>query len=175
MGGSIDLRKPQGEKAYQRTEYRLENIENDADNGRANGDYFENLEGDYVRSSLGLNYVFDNRDSNQTPREGHKIDAGINYAGLGGDVNTITFTAAGQKYWNLKWDTILSINGEVGLVDSLDDKDVPIFDRPFLGGARTVRCFQFRDVGHRDAASQETIGCNSMAWASVEYTVPLFD
>lgn len=175
MGGSIYLRKPLGEKAYLRTEYRLENIEIDADNGRANGDYFENLEGDYVRSSLGLNYVFDNRDSNQTPREGHKIDAGINYAGLGGDVNTITFTAAGQKYWNLKWDTILSINGEVGLVDSLDDKDVPIFDRQFLGGARTVRGFEFRDVGPRDAASQETIGGNSMAWASVEYTVPLFE
>jgi outer membrane protein insertion porin family len=174
-GASIYLRKPLGENAYVRTEYRLENIEIDADNGRSNSDYFEKLEGEYLRSSVGMNYVFDNRDSNQTPRQGHKIDAGINYAGLGGDVNTITFSTTAQKYWNLKWDTILSINGEIGMVDSLDDNEVPIFDRQFLGGARTLRGYEFRDVGPRDKDSQETIGGNSMAWATVEYTVPLFE
>ena len=177
-GASIFLRKPLGENAFVRTEYRLETIGIDPDDDGITGtddDYFAALDGDYLRSSVGLNYVFDNRDSNQTPREGHKIDAGVNYAGIGGDVNTITFTATAQKYWNLKWDTILSVNGEVGLVDSLDDEEVPIFDRQFLGGARTLRGFEFRDVGPRDAASAETIGGNSMAWASVEYTVPLFE
>lgn len=177
-GASIFLRKPLGENSFLRLEYRLENIEIDPDNDGIVGtddDYFAALEGESIRSSIGLNYVFDNRDSNQTPREGHKIDAGINYAGLGGDVNTVTFTAAGQKYWNLKWDTILSINGEIGMVDSTNDDEVPIFDRQWLGGARTLRGFEFRDVGPRDDASSETIGGNSMAWFSVEYTVPLFE
>ena len=128
-----------------------------------------------MRSSFGLNYVYDSRDSNQTPREGHKVDLGVNYAGLGGDVNTVTFSASGQKYWNLAWDTILSVNGEIGMVDSTNSDDVPIFDRQFLGGARTLRGFEFRDVGPRDAASKEVIGGNSMGWLSVEYTVPLFE
>ncbi len=185
-GAAVFLRKPLGENAYVRAEYRLETIGIDPDNdGIPNtaDDYFAGLDGDYVRSSVGLNYVFDNRDSNQTPRQGHKIDAGINYAGLGGDVNTITFSTTAQKYWNLKWDTILSLNGEIGMVDSLEDngvsKDsknpVPIFDRQFLGGARTLRGYEFRDVGPRDEDSQETKGGNSMAWATIEYTVPLFE
>jgi outer membrane protein insertion porin family len=178
MGAAIFLRKPVGENAFVRAEYRLENIEIDPDDDGVVGtddDYFAALAGESIRSSVGLSYVFDNRDSNQTPREGHKIDAGVNYAGLGGDVDTITFTLAGQKYWNLKWDTILSVNGEIGLVDSLNDDEVPIFDRQFLGGARTLRGFEFRDVGPRDAASEETIGGNSMAWLTIEYTVPLFE
>jgi outer membrane protein insertion porin family len=99
----------------------------------------------------------------------------VNYAGLGGDVNTVTFSASGQKYWNLAWDTILSVNGEIGMVDDTNDDGVPIFDRQFLGGARTLRGFEFRDVGPRDAASKEVIGGNSMGWLSLEYTVPLFE
>ncbi len=178
VGAAIFLRKPLTENSFLRLEYRLENIEIDPDNDGIDGtadDYFAALEGESIRSSVGLNYVFDNRDSNQTPREGHKIDAGINYAGLGGDVNTVTFIAAGQKYWNLKWDTILSVNGEIGMVDSTNDEEVPIFDRQWLGGARSLRGFEFRDVGPRDDASSETIGGNSMAWLAVEYTLPLFE
>jgi len=57
----------------------------------------------------------------------------------------------------------------------LNDDEVPIFDRQWLGGARTLRGFEFRDVGPRDDASEETIGGNSMAWLSVEYTIPLFE
>ena len=178
MGGAIFLRKPLGEKAYLRGEYRFEKIEIDPDNDGIVGtddDYFAALEGDYIRSSVGLNYVLDTRDSNQTPREGHKVDVGLNYAGVGGDVNTITFTTSAQKYWNLKWDTILSVNAEIGMVDSTNNDEVPIFDRQFLGGARTLRGFDFRDVGPRDAASKEVIGGNSMGFLSVEYSVPLFE
>jgi outer membrane protein insertion porin family len=178
MGAAVFLRKPLGEKAYIKGEYRFERIEIDADDdgvAATADDYFAGLDEEYMRSSFGLNYVYDSRDSNQTPREGHKVDLGVNYAGLGGDVNTVTFSASGQKYWNLAWDTILSVNGEIGMVDSTNSDDVPIFDRQFLGGARTLRGFEFRDVGPRDAASKEVIGGNSMGWLSVEYTVPLFE
>lgn len=178
MGAAVFLRKPLGERAYLKGEYRMEKIELDADDDgvvATADDYFAGLEDQYIRSSFALNYVYDSRDSNQTPREGHKIDLGVNYAGLGGDVNTVTFAASGQKYWNLAWDTILSVNAEISMVDSTNSDDVPIFDRQFLGGARTLRGFEYRDVGPRDAASEEVIGGNSMGWLSVEYTVPLFE
>ena len=178
MGFSIFLRKPLTDKSFIRTEYRIEDIEIDPDNDGIDGtrdDYFAALAGNSIRSSIGLSYVFDNRDSNQVPREGQKFEAGVNYAGLGGDVNTVTFNVAGQKYWNLKYDTIFSLNGEIVMVDSLNNDEVPIFDRQFLGGPRTLRGFEFRDVAPRDAASQETIGGNSMAWISAEFTVPLVE
>lgn len=175
MGAAISLRQPLGEKAYVKGEYRIERIELDAESG-PDALYFQGLDDSYLRSSIGVNYVYDSRDSIQTPREGHKVDVGLNYAGVGGDVNTVTFSAAGSKYWNLAWDTILSVNAEIGMVDSTSDDDVPIFDRQFLGGARTLRGFEFRDVGPRDdATSMEVIGGNSMGWLALEYTVPLFE
>lgn len=175
VGASIFIRKPIDKFSFARFDYRIENIELDADNG-ANATYFQNnVDGEYMRSALGASYTFDSRDSNQIPRMGHKLEAGVTYSGLGGDVNTLVFTSRAEKYWNLPGDTILSLTGEIGVSDSMDDDEVPIFDRQFLGGPRTLRGFEFRDVGPRDAASNEVIGGGTMAWASVEYSIPLFE
>jgi outer membrane protein insertion porin family len=42
----------------------------------------------------------------------------------------------------------------------------------FLGGSRTIRGFDFRDVSPVDAQG-ETVGGQSMMFATAEYTVPL--
>lgn len=182
-GASVFLRKPLTAKSWIKGEYRLENVEIDSEVDSSdyggNGDDSELSEekigGDFLRSALGVNYVFDNRDSNMLPRSGHKVDLGLTYAGVGGDVNTITFSAQGQKHWNLKWDSILSLSGELAFVDSLDD-EVPIFERMFLGGGRTLRGFEFRDIGPRDSDyTGEVYGGNSLAYLTAEYTVPIIE
>ncbi len=179
IGGSIFIRKPVGRKAYLKAEYRLESIDVDPDSDTSQA--FEDLGGDFVRSSVALNYVFDSRDSNITPRKGHKVDVGVTLAGgvLGGDVETYTFAASGTKHWNLAWDTILTLRGSVNVVDAFSDSDeVPIFERQFLGGQRDLRGFEFRDIGPRDTvgadATNEVFGGNTSAFASIEYTFPIF-
>jgi outer membrane protein insertion porin family len=136
----------------------------------------ENIGGDYLRSALGVNYVYDTRDSSIQPRNGHKFDAGLTYAGLGGDVDTINLSLQGQKYWNLKWDSIFSLNGEVAFVDSIGGDEIPIFERMFLGGGRTLRGFEFRDVGPRDTGyTNEVFGGNSLGYVTAEYTIPIIE
>jgi outer membrane protein insertion porin family len=187
VGASIFLRKPIGEKSSVKLEYRLEQVSIDSDvdaedysvTGPNDGDLSEladsRIGGDFLRSAIGLNYVYDSRDSNIQPRSGHKVDVGLTLAGLGGDVETVTFSAQGQKYWNLKWDTIFSVNGELAFVDGLNG-DVPIFERMFLGGGRTLRGFEFRDVGPRDTAyTGEVFGGKSLGYVSLEYTVPIIE
>lgn len=188
-GAAISLRKPLTSKSYVRGEYRLENVkidsEVDEDDVYINGIYGpsgansqlsqENIGGDYLRSAIGVNYVYDSRDSSVLPRSGHKVDVGLTFAGLGGDVNTLTLSAQGQKYWNLKWDTILSVNGELAFVEGMGD-EVPVFERMFLGGGRTLRGFEFRDVGPRDISyTDDVYGGNSLGFVSVEYTVPIIE
>ena len=122
-----------------------------------------------------LSYLYDSRDSTITPRKGEKLDVSFAFAGLGGDVETITLSTQGSKYWNLKWDTILSLSGEVAFVDSING-DVPIFERMFLGGGRTLRGFEFRDIGgDRDGPSGEVLGGQSLAFLNTEYTVPIVE
>jgi outer membrane protein insertion porin family len=187
-GGAISLRKPLTAKSSIRGEFRLENVkidseidENDyvdrnfpGDNGSNSELSEQKIGGDFLRSAIGVNYILDTRDSTIMPRSGHKVDIGLTYAGLGGDVDTITFSAQGQKYWNLKWDSILSVNGEIAFVDG--SGDIPIFERMFLGGGRTLRGFEFRDVGPRDVGyTNEVYGGNSLAFATLEYTVPIIE
>jgi outer membrane protein assembly factor BamA len=50
----------------------------------------DNIGGDFFRSALAVNYIYDSRDSSILPRSGHKVDIGLTYAGLGGDVDTFT-------------------------------------------------------------------------------------
>jgi outer membrane protein insertion porin family len=188
MGAAISLRKPLGAKDSIRGEMRFEQVSIDSEvdgddypgavgpNGETQSQFDEELiGGDFIRSALAINYIYDSRDSVILPRVGHRIDLGLTYAGLGGDVETLTLSAQGAKFWNLKWDTILSVNGELAFVDSLAD-EVPIFERLFLGGARTLRGFEFRDVGPRDKNfTEDVFGGNSLGYLTVEYTVPVIE
>ncbi len=177
-GGSIFFRKPLTEKSSLKLEYKLENISVDV-NSDATAFYQSNVEdGDFIRSALTLNYLYDNRDSTIQPRKGEKFDVSLTVAGLGGDVDIYSLSALGSKYWNLKWDTILSVNGELAFVDAISG-EVPVFDRVFLGGGRTLRGFEFRDIGGaRDngpGGSGEVVGGQSLGYLSTEYTVPIIE
>lgn len=190
MGAAVSLRKPLGAEGSIRGELRVENVEIDSevdgsdyknenfpgDNGNNSELSQDKIGGDFLRSALAVNYIYDSRDSSILPRSGHKVDIGLTYAGLGGDVDTFTFSAQGQKYWNLKWDSIFSVNGELAFVDSIGDDEIPIFERMFLGGGRTLRGFEFRDVGPRDTGyTNEVFGGNSLGYVTLEYTVPIIE
>ncbi|MCP5538041.1 MAG: outer membrane protein assembly factor BamA [Akkermansiaceae bacterium] len=175
-GFALSLRKPVSKRAYVRAEYRIEDITIDADTGTS--PVFIAEDGDYLRSAISLNYVYDSRDSNQLPRKGHKLDFGVTYAGgvLGGDVDVFIVSASGSKFWNLWGDSILSVQGAVTVADTHGDSPmVPIFDREMLGGPHSLRGFENRDVGPRDMITNEVFGGNSSAFASVEYTFPLIE
>ncbi|HEX5791430.1 MAG TPA: outer membrane protein assembly factor BamA, partial [Luteolibacter sp.] len=187
-GVAVFLRKPLTNRSYLRTELRVESISVDSDVNAADyvdknflGDNGDNsllsqneIGGDFTRIALATNYVYDTRDSAMLPRTGQKVDLGLIYAGLGGDVETITFSAQGQSHWNLRWDTIFSLSGELAFVDG--SGDIPIFERMFLGGMRTLRGFEFRDVGPRDTGyTEEVYGGQSLGYVTAEATIPIVD
>ena len=175
VGASIYVRKPLTEKSSLKLEYRLEEVGIDV--SAPAGSLFLPEDGDFLRSAVSLNYLYDNRDSTIMPRRGERLDVSLTMAGgiFGGDVDTLTFSAQGAKYWNLKWDSILSVNGEVAFVDAING-NVPIFERMFLGGGRTLRGFEFRDIGGaRDVLTGEVLGGQSLAYMTMEYTMPIIE
>lgn len=186
-GGAVYLRKPMGENSSIKLEYRLEQVEIELEpsvatlsaasvNKGGPPSLLLPEEGEYLRSALVLNYLYDSRNAVIETRSGEKLDIGLSMAGtgLGGDVDVLGLTIQGQKYWNFAWDSILSINGELAFVDATDGT-VPIFDRLFLGGQGTLRGFEFRDLGPRDPVTGEAIGGQSLGFLSTEYTVPVID
>ncbi|MEI6653686.1 MAG: outer membrane protein assembly factor BamA [Verrucomicrobiota bacterium] len=178
-GAAISLRKPLGDRGSLKLEYRLEQVTIDvASKTPSASEYVTGHEdGVFARSAVALNYLYDSRDSPIQPRSGHKVDAGMTLTGLGGDVSTFGFSLQAQKNWNLKWDSIFTVSGELASVDSVNNDRVPIFERMFLGGGRTLRGFKFRDVGPRDTpgTTGEAIGGKSLGYASFEYTIPIIE
>ncbi|MBB5351041.1 outer membrane protein insertion porin family [Haloferula luteola] len=176
VGAAVNIRKPLTEHTYFTAEYRLEQVEIDLESTVPATSLLVPEAGDYIRSAVSAHWVYDSRDALIETRAGSKVDVGLDYAGsfLGGDVDIVGLSVRGQKFWNLKWDSILSVNGELAAVDATSGS-VPIFDRMFLGGARTLRGYDFRDVGPRDPATNEVVGGTSLGYGQLEYSVPIID
>lgn len=196
VGAAVSLRKPLTTKSYLKGELRMETVEidsevdasdvfvgnpvnagNDPDPTVGSNSFLsqEEIGGDFTRSALNVSYVYDSRDSVMLPRSGQKYEVGLTYAGLGGDVETLSFSTQAQSHWNYKWDSIFSLSGELAFVDGLDG-DPPIFERMFLGGGRTLRGFEFRDIGPRDTGyTNEVYGGQSLGYVTAEVTVPIIE
>jgi outer membrane protein insertion porin family len=166
-GGAVNLRKPLGEHSNIALEYRAQNVAIDVDRNASAVLLAE--DGDYFQSMIGADYIHDTRDDLFLTRRGHRLNGGVSYSGLGGDVENFQLQGGAVQFVHLPFDTILSVEGHVHAVFG---DDVPIFDRQFLGGANNLRGFDFRDVGPKDATG-EPIGGLTSAYATVEYTIPV--
>jgi outer membrane protein insertion porin family len=92
---------------------------------------------------------------------------------LGGSTDIYMFEGRTSQYIPLWFGHVLNIRGWLAVVDSYNGLDeVPIFERLFLGGARTMRGFKYRDVGPKDDEG-EPLGGNTAAYLSAEYYIPI--
>jgi outer membrane protein insertion porin family len=127
------------------------------------------------RMTIGLTY--DTRDSAFLTRKGTRIDFSSYTAGgfLGGTVQVYGLDLEGSQYFHLPFDTVLLLNGEVGVVSTWGGQNiVPIYDRLYLGGANNLRGFKFRDVGPKDD-NGNAIGGSTLVRFTLEYTIPIIE
>jgi len=168
-GGAVSLRKSLGELVYGVLEFRGEQIDVEAEPHASPA--FQAEDGEFFKSSVALKVVRDTRDNVFLPREGHKITAGFEFAGLGGDVDDTIATVSAAQYFNLPYDAILSFSGKFQHSSDGDH----VFTRHFLGGANNLRGFDFRDVGPRDPDSREVLGGEQAWYGTAEISVPLVE
>ncbi len=174
-GFAVSLREAIGELSSIKLEYRLEKFEIDPDGNAPI--FFQEQEGDSLRSHIELSYLLDTRDTQITTRKGGKLELIAGYSGLGGDVKTYNFGVNGSYYWNLRGDTIFSINAGAATVDASNGEDVPIYERLYLGGPYNLRGFRFRDVAPFNTAlsGDETMGGRTSLYCQFEYTIPIIE
>ena len=133
--------------------------------------------GDRLKSGFAFPLSRDSRDRFDIPTRGNKTTITPYVAGgiLGGETDIYGARIRASKYWPLIGEAVFNVRGQIEAVDYYGDSDfVPIFDRLFLGGGRTLRGFEYRDVGPRDS-NNEPIGGRSSAFLTLEYTVPIWN
>ncbi|MDX9868002.1 MAG: outer membrane protein assembly factor BamA [Kiritimatiellia bacterium] len=151
-------------------------------NGDEN-DYFnwqDDEYGDALNSVIRLYWAHDTRDQPFVPTRGYQTTLfGELSEGAIGD-NEIYKLGANYRHWfRMPWyKHVLSLRGRFETVDAYSG-EVPIYEKLFLGGPRTVRGVEYRDIGpkvYRGAGSKKhaPIGGQTLAMATAEYTVPVF-
>jgi outer membrane protein insertion porin family len=132
-------------------------------------------QGNRSDSSIGLDMAYDTRDSVLLTHRGTHADFSAEVAGgpLLGQTEIYKFQVSAQHYIALPYDMILTIAGATGVVNDYGDADeVPLFDRFFIGGSRSVRGFDNRDIGPVDN-NDVPLGGDTMAYANIELTFPI--
>ena len=157
--------------------YRLEEITIDNFESDVSAD-LRAEEGENAVSTIGLSVTQDKTDSIINPTRGWVLGGGADVAGgvIGGDKDFYRIQSRTSYFVPLKYDSVLEFRLRGGVVNEYGDSDrVPIFERFFAGGARTIRGYDERKVGPIDPVTEDPIGGEAMLVGNIEYTVPLIE
>ncbi|MDE1171137.1 MAG: outer membrane protein assembly factor BamA [Verrucomicrobium sp.] len=141
--------------------------------------------GSRSESSVTASLSYDTRDNIFLTRRGEQVNFIVQGAGgpLLGQTDIYKLEANAQKFFPLPWDLIFSMKGATGVVNSYgdmqsypgDSNKVPLFDRFFLGGSRSVRGFQNRGVGPVYPGTDQPTGGDTYGYINFELTWPIID
>ncbi|CAG8780002.1 9204_t:CDS:2, partial [Gigaspora rosea] len=96
----------------------------------------------------------------------HGQDKGLEFAGLGGDVNFIKNGIESQAW------KIFSASSRNGFLYTLNGQQSKISDRFFLGGAQSIRGFKLNDIGPREE-KKDSLGGDLYIAGGVSLFTPL--
>ncbi len=150
-----------GGVSYNLTRETVDNIDNSAPES------IQSEKGTSLTSSVAPGLTYDSRDHFFAPTEGTKSAFSVKVAGLGGDSRFIKSDLSGRWHYPLlkdpKWggSYVLALGGSAGYGIGLAErnngkKDLPIFERYFLGGINSIRGFAERSIGPREPSECST-------------------
>ena len=138
---------------------------------------------DYLNAPFRVSWLYDTRNRAFVPTRGTRgsLFAELSAPWTGSEIE-IYKVGAEFRHWLPLWaGHVLSLQARAESVDTYGDEEfVPIGDRLFLGGGRSVRGFRYRDIGPKVVPAEagqgryHPVGGQTLAMASAEYTVPLF-
>jgi len=123
-------------------------------------DSIKSEEGTSLTSAVTPGVTYDSRDHFFAPTEGTKSAFSVKLAGLGGDTRFIKSDLSARWHYPLLKDPnwggayVLALGGSLGYGIGLSrnnngQKDLPLFERYFLGGINSIRGFTERSIGPR--------------------------
>jgi outer membrane protein insertion porin family len=135
-----------------------------------------NEAGDSLLSRVGLSLAYDTRNSTRLPDAGQRTELSVEFTGgpLGGDHEFYKTELRSAWYFRgLRKGHVLELVGRIGFADSLGGRDVPFYERYYLGGLYSLRGFRYRGVSPREPGFKEPVGGNSYWFGTAEYSIPI--
>ncbi len=176
-GGKLRFGKELSEYVSTAGYYRLESVDISDMETNVSADLLAEA-GKSTLSVVGTSVTNDHRDSTITPTKGWIGTVSADLAGgiVAGDKDFYRLETNGSYYVPFKFSSVLEFSGRAGIVDAYGSSNkVPIFERYFVGGARSIRGYDERGIGPIDVNTGDPIGGESLLVGTMEYTIPLID
>jgi outer membrane protein insertion porin family len=125
--------------------------------------------GERVISKVVPSLIHNTVDNPITPTTGRRYSLSIDLAGLGG--NTNFYKPMVEGVWYLKQNSRMSLGlrGQYEYIHAFSgSKELPIFEKLFLGGEYSVRGFDLRTIGPQDPTTGLVLGGNKSVLFNVE-------
>jgi len=128
--------------------------------------------GTRITSLVSGSVTRDSRDNFQAPSRGGQTVLSLEVAGLGGDSRFVKAIGSTTYFKTIWFGHIISGRAELGYILGWGGRDVPIFERFYLGGPNSLRGWKFRQVSPVDSTGF-AIGGTTEVLGNIEYLVPL--
>ncbi len=172
-GGDLRFGKELTEILRADTMYKLEKI-NVYDVTDDASRQIREQEGKKTTSALSLSFSMDTRDDYFVPTKGKKQNLFMQNAGgiLGGDNYFVKVMGDTSWFFPLPLSTVLNLRGKLGFIEPYSGREVPIYEKFYVGGLHTVRGFDYGKAGPLDE-NREPLGANKMAVFTSELLFPI--
>jgi outer membrane protein insertion porin family len=128
--------------------------------------------GTKLTSSITPNITRDTRDNYLDPSRGSRNTLYVTFAGLGGQNAFIKGLGDSAWFFPLGSTTVM-LRGRFGYGTGIFGKDLPLYERFYVGGIYTVRGLGFGDGGPRDPITGADIGGEKELIFNTEYIYPI--
>jgi outer membrane protein assembly factor BamA len=123
-------------------------------------------------SKIGPSWVYNTVDQPIFPSSGTRYTLSFDLAGLGGNTNFVNPRAEAIWYIPLNRRTSLGFRVAGEYISPYGSTtELPIFEKLYLGGEYSIRGFDIRTVGPRDAATDLVLGGNKSLLFNAEYLI----
>jgi outer membrane protein insertion porin family len=175
LGGSLSLTRPLTDYVKISSRYRLEkvdvkNIDDDAT------DYIKAQRGSNLTSALSFSLSRNTIDDIMNPTKGMNADITAEFAGgpISGDNNFYSFVGTYGRYFPLKFlESAFFVKGTAGMIRSYGGKEVPIYEKFYVGGLNSIRGFKYGEAGPLDI-NGEPLGSKNQLFFNFEWVFPIF-
>lgn len=170
-GVSIGFGKELSEYVRGNINYTLEEVEITDITADASS-LITSQEGKKVTSSVSPSVAIDTRDNYLDPTTGSRNALHTTFAGIGGDNYFAKGLIDSSWYFPVTRGITFNIRGRFGYASGFSGKELPLYERFYVGGINTVRGLGFGEAGPRNEKN-EKMGGNKELIFNTEFIFPI--
>ncbi len=172
QGFKVTFGYPLWERIIGYAGYKLtaDNVKNVLDTAST---YIKEQEGYITSSGITLTLSRDTSNDAIFPSRGSKNKVSVEHTGtiFQGNTSFTKYLASSSWFFPLPLDSAFGVRGRTGYVHGNEGKEIPIYERFYLGGINSLR--GLREVGPKDPETGDVIGGETMLNFNAEIVFPL--